>query len=323
MTAAPGARRIRIEHISAFSFETPARNSVMVLRLQPRDDATSKTLAFDLAIDPEASPVPFEDQFGNACHLVNIHRAHESNTVRSRADVETVDPAPLPASLGADAWKALGDPSVALRQWDFLAPSRFARPSPALAAFTRSRRIRRGADPLDSLLTLARKLYTVFCYEPGRTDVDSSIEQILRTGRGVCQDYVHVILAIARSWGIPSRYVSGYLHLEQLRGEQARAGATHAWAEFLLPDLGWIGIDPTNDTLADHRHIPIAVGRDYSDAAPTRGVVFGGGVSQLDVSVIVYDYGGSKASPPLHREHSTLTDAARLPPAGDRRADQQ
>ena len=119
---------------------------------------------------------------------------------------------------------------------------------------------------------MASRLHATFRYELGSTEVDSPIKSILETGRGVCQDYTHVMIAIARSWGIPSRYVSGYLHLEGVTGEQALAGVSHSWAEFLLPDLGWIGIDPTNDTLTDHRHVRVAVGRDYADAEPTRGL---------------------------------------------------
>ena len=134
-------------------------------------------------------------------------------------------------------------------------PAGSPRPSPALAAFTEARAIRRGRDPLASLLELAAVLHGTFRYEPASTSVDSPIEDILETGRGVCQDYTHVMITIARSWGIPSRYVSGYLHLEGKAGEQTPAGTSHAWAEFLLPDLGWIGFDPTNDTLADHRHV--------------------------------------------------------------------
>ena len=177
----------------------------------------------------------------------------------------------------------------------------------------------RGNGPLSSLLETASRLHSTFRYEPGSTEVDSPIERILETGSGVCQDYTHVMLAIARSWGIPSRYVSGYLHLEGAAGEQTPVGASHAWAEFLLPELGWVGIDPTNDTLADHRHVRVAVGRDYADAAPTRGVVFGGGESSLKVRVSVGE--GEEPAPPAapRAERPNLRNLAptpRIPHAG-------
>ena len=116
-------------------------------------------------------------------------------------------------------------------------------------------------------------------------------KRILETRRGVCQDYTHVMIALGRTWGIPSRYVSGYLHLEGAAGEQTPEGASHSWAEFLLPDIGWLGIDPTNDCVADHRHVRVAVGRDYADAAPTRGTLFGGGAAELEVRVKVVESG--------------------------------
>ena len=220
----------------------------MVLRLHPREDNGQRVASFSLEIDPVAAPIAFEDPFGNACHLFNIHRSHERTAVRSKADVVTAPAPDLPDRLAADAWDALAEAAAPLDYFEFLAPSRFARPSPALAAFTDTNGLRRGGDPLSSLLEMARALHALFQYEPGSTAVDSPIEHILETGRGVCQDYTHVMLTIARSWGIPSRYVSGYLHREGAPGEQTPEGASHAWAEFLLPDLGWIGIDP------DQRH---------------------------------------------------------------------
>ena len=131
-----------------------------------------------------------------------------------------------------------------------------------------------------------------------------------------------MMLTIARWWGIPSRYVSGYLHREGAPGEQAPDGASHAWAEFLLPDLGWIGIDPTNDTLADHRHVRIAVGRDYADAAPTRGAVFGGGGSRLEVRVTVTEAGEPEPAVAPRAERPFLSETAPTPVAPRAGADQ-
>ena len=302
----PVVRRLLIEHVSSFNFREAARDSVMLLRLKPREDAGQHVLRYALSIEPDAVTIPFTDHFGNTCHLFNIHRSHRHTVVHSHVEIETVDPRPLPESLGAHAWKPLNKEAASPRNWEFLAPSQFARSNTLLAAFCEAKGIRRGRDPLKTLLKLSKTLHAEFSYEPGRTAVDSPIDHILKTGMGVCQDYTHVMIAIARSWGVPSRYVSGYLHRDDLPGEQASAGATHAWAEFLLPELGWTGIDPTNDTLADHRHIGVAVGRDYADAAPTRGVVVGGGTSRLDVSVTVWDVAEGVPTPALHEERSSF-----------------
>ena len=169
--------------------------------------------------------------------------------------------------------------------WDYTRPSALTGPSLALTSFVDRLDIRAGGDPLESLLRLSDTLHRAFAYSPGSTSVISTIDHILETGHGVCQDYAHVMIAIARSWGIPTRYVSGYLHVTGNGEQQVSATSSHAWAECRLPGLGWVGIDPTNQTLADQRHVRLAVGRDYQDVPPTRGIFHGGGQSRLEVNV--------------------------------------
>ena len=318
----PPTRRLRIEHLSRFRYGEPARGGVMLLRLRPREEGGQHVRAFALDIEPAAVPVAFADSFGNPCHLFNVHREHREILVRSRLEVETAEPAPhaVDGADGADGmeeaggWEALAAEADRVRLWDCLTPSRFARPGPALDAFMAAHGIRRGAGPLATLRETASALHRAIRYESGSTRVDSPIEHVLESGRGVCQDYAHVMIAIARSWGIPSRYVSGYLHPEGVADAAAQAGASHAWAEFLLPGRGWTGIDPTNDMRADGRHVRVAVGRDYADAAPTRGAVFGGGEAVLEVRVSVAAAPADAAGPPP--EGATSEGAA----AGEPRA---
>ena len=162
-----------------------------------------------------------------------------------------------------------------------------AKSSPALASFVDGNGIKRRDDPLRDLLRLSDTLHNSFHYVPGSTSAASPIEHILESRRGVCQDYAHVMITIARSWGIPARYVSGYLHIIGPDGEEAQENATHAWVECLLPELGWVGFDPVNKSVSDERHVRIAVGRDYQDVSPTRGVYRGGGQTRLEVNVQV------------------------------------
>lgn len=284
-----GIRRFAVEHVSEFFYSEAARGSLLTLRLKPRTDACRKLLGFSLDIDPHAVPTAYRDAFGNDCHLVNIHRGHRHTLVRSAARVEIADTRGSAAGADNATWDAVRAHSDPVRHWEYLAPSRLAFPCPALDDFARAHGIDRGDNPLAALRNAASTLRAAFTYEPGTTGVDSSLEQILETGRGVCQDYSHVMLAIARSWGIPSRYVSGYVQSERERTGTAEAGASHAWAECLLPGLGWVGLDPTNESVGDLWHIPVAVGRDYIDAAPTRGTVFGGGESRLEVRVSVLE----------------------------------
>jgi transglutaminase-like putative cysteine protease len=127
-----------------------------------------------------------------------------------------------------------------------------------------------------------------FEYAPYSTRVDSPIDDALETRRGVCQDFAHLMIAALRHLGLPARYVSGYIAPNSMSdGPDPSSIATHAWAEVMLPDLGWVGIDPTHNAQAGLRHVRVAVGRDYADVPPTRGTFKGNGASTLSVSVEV------------------------------------
>ena len=178
----------------------------------------------------------------------------------------------LPDTLGTGAWKEIRSWAESFSYWDFTHSSAFAQPSPALTAFVDELGIRPEDDPLTTLLQLSDAVHSSFQYVPGSTSVVSPIEHILESRQGVCQDYSHVMIAIARSWKIPARYVFGYLYIDGQGEEGVPQAATHAWTECHLPDLGWIGFDPTNRCLADERHVQVAIGRDYQDVAPIRGV---------------------------------------------------
>ncbi|MXZ80361.1 MAG: transglutaminase family protein [Gammaproteobacteria bacterium] len=279
--------RFVIDHRSVYTYSEPATGSVMTVHLQPLDEEGQRLLSFEIDVDPIATPVPCTDIFGNRYHLFNIHRSHLHTAIHSRSVVSTSDRAPLPERLEEDAWDRLDELRDGIRFWDCLAHGTFTRPSEALSGFAREHGLVRREDPLETLRTTCRTLHEQFTYTPNSTTVDSPIEQILTTRQGVCQDYTHVMITLARSWGIPSRYVSGYLFLEGVAGEQSPQGATHAWGEFWLPGIGWVGFDPTNNTVEDHRHIRLARGRDYADIAPTRGVLFGGGEAKLEISVSI------------------------------------
>ena len=276
-----------IEHVSRYTYSSPIRHSMLSLCLKPRSDAQQRLLAFDLTADPPAAFNSETDVFGNTKHVLNVHGEHGSLELVTRSTVERERPARLPDSLGADAWEELGSWRDSFDYWDFTHPSTYARPSPALTAFVDELRIEAGDDPLESLLQLSNTLHGSFQYVPGSTSVASPIEETLKSRKGVCQDYAHVMIAIARSWHIPSRYVSGYLYVESQDGEAVLQYASHAWVECCLPGLGWVGFDPTNRCLASERHIRVGVGRDYQDVAPVRGIFLGSGDTRLEVEVRV------------------------------------
>ena len=281
-----GVRRLEIRHISRYRYNGPVSRSVMSLCLKPLHDDRQRLLRFNVETDPPAPLSQAIDTFGNVKHLLTLNREHHSMEISSNSTVETTPLPPLPPSLPPDAWKEIHSWRNSFRLWSFTHPSAYARPSDALATFVDEMDLRPGDDPLESILRLSDTLNRCFEYVPGSTSVISPIEHILKTRQGGCQDYVHVMIAIARSWGIPARYVSGYLYDGSWEAESL-SSASHAWAQCLMPGLDWVGFDPTNRRLAGQRHVRLAVGRDYKDVSPTQGIIHGNAQSTLDVQVSV------------------------------------
>lgn len=278
----------RIEHLSRFEYSQPVRRCTMSLWIQPLESCRQRLRDFSITTAPPAGFTTGTDPFGNVRHVLTINRQHDRLEVVSSAWVEVDRPPGLPEGLAPGAWEEVRSMSNDPRWWDFTGASPLARPSPALDEFVTELGVAPAADPLVDLLALSSALNDAFEYTPGATSVDSPIEDILTSRKGVCQDYTHVLVAIARSWGVPTRYVSGYLYVAETEpgaGGSAFGTATHSWAEMRLPGLGWVGVDPTNRSVADQRYVRTAVGRDYRDVPPTRGVIEGGGDSRLEVDV--------------------------------------
>jgi transglutaminase-like putative cysteine protease len=137
----------------------------------------------------------------------------------------------------------------------------------------------------DNLMALNTYIYEQLHYSPGVTDVHTTLEQIIQTKQGVCQDFAHLFCALAKEQGIPSRYVSGYLNQD---GGFFGDTQMHAWVEAHIPGIGWKGFDPTNNILANTNHIKVCHGKDYSDCAPLKGVIFAQGKNTTTHSVSVH-----------------------------------
>ena len=314
------AVRYDIEHVSRYRYTAPVRQCAMLLCLEPRTDRGQRVIRFEIETRPPGGLNRERDSFGNTRHVLDVPRVECVLEITARSTVEPAPPASLPERLGRGAWDEVRAPGNAFSDWDFVNPSTLIRPSPALAAFTGRHRIAPGADPLESLLRLSDTLHRRLRYIPGATTAESAVDHALRTDQGVCQDYAHVMIAIARSWGIPARYVSGYLHETGKPGEHSPGNATHAWVECRLPELGWIGFDPTNRSLAGDGHVRIATGRDYHDVSPTRGIIRGGGSARLEVDVRVRVATAGSGKPRESRAIETRTAGGRRPPFGSRPA---
>lgn len=280
---------LAVRHSTRYLYDEPVRESVMEVWMQPQKRSHQRLVSFDLDIDPAAQLFSYADTFGNAVYHFDIPQPHQALTIVARSAVETELPPPLPDYLDRGEWDRLRSDFVVSEHFDFLHAHGFTGPTAALHAFMAEHNLEelRVRDPLSALRDLNQTVYEAFAYEAGVTRADSPIDHVLKSRKGVCQDFAHVMIAICRLWGIPARYVSGYLFTDRKAGDRSDPDATHAWVEVFLPSIRWIGFDPTNNTLAQDRHIACAVGRDYSDVPPTRGVYKGEAESELAVGVTV------------------------------------
>ncbi|HEV2365622.1 MAG TPA: transglutaminase family protein [Caulobacteraceae bacterium] len=280
---------LAIRHRTEYRYDAPVRESVMELWAQPRQCVRQRLLDFAIELEPAAQLFSYADSFGNAVYHFDVPQPHRRLVIHASATVESAAGAPLPERLEKAEWARLAAGAVLDQHFDFLQPHGLVAPTRALQQFVRSRQLEalRADDPLTAIRTLSSRLYEAFEYEPGVTEADSPIDHALESGRGVCQDFAHVMIAICRPWGLPARYVSGYLFTDAAGGDRSNPEATHAWVEVFLPSLGWVGLDPTNNAVAGERHIAVATGRDYADVPPSRGVYKGQAESELEVRVSV------------------------------------
>jgi len=276
-----------IRHLTRFDYSAPVSESVMEVRMRPRTEGQQRCFQFKLDISPRARVFFYRDYLGNTIHHFNVPGRHLRLGILAEAVVETGEPAALPASLGSGAWTEIDRMADSGEFGEFLAPSRFAHPTAGLAELGREVGAERRMDPLLLVRDLNARVHRAFVYEPEFTRVDSVIEEALAARRGVCQDFAHIMIALLRGLRIPARYVSGYLCPRADRPDRSLDGASHAWVEAWLPGLNWVGFDPTNDLAASQRHIRTAVGRDYADVPPTRGIFKGAATSALSVAVRV------------------------------------
>jgi transglutaminase-like putative cysteine protease len=277
-----------IKHVTNFRYEPEARESLMEVRMQPRSDARQRCLTFSLDVSPQANIMSYLDFLGNTVHHFDIPGRQNHIEITAQAIVEVNEPPPIEWGQILD-WDGLDARVRAGDFWDMLLPSRYAKPSELLRELELDLRVERRLTPIELLLEINAAVYRTFEYAPNSTQVDSPIDDALRNRRGVCQDFAHIMTALVRGLGVPCRYVSGYLHRADKKKKPFRSadGATHAWVEAFLPDLGWVAFDPTNNLTGTDKHIAIALGRDYGDVPPTRGVYKGGHESELSVLVTV------------------------------------
>jgi len=269
----------RIRHRTRFAYDAPAYESHNELRLAPGDHADQRCLAFTLTTEPAAAVFEYGDAYGNRVHALSVHPPHEALDIVAESVVERVAPSSARARDLSFA-EFLGDDDARLQEYhEFLSPSVYIPHGPRLRRFfwqARPGATEGVGEYTDRLVALVRDQFE---YEAGKTDVHSTVEDVLTTGGGVCQDFAHLTIGLLRLAGVPARYVSGYLAPPSSDGTP-REQTTHAWIDALLPGSGWTAFDPTHRGRTKLHHVRIGVGRDYADVTPVRGVYRSRGETQ-------------------------------------------
>ncbi|MEP6463511.1 MAG: transglutaminase family protein [Frankiaceae bacterium] len=271
--------QIAVRHRTAFAYAAPVVESFNEARMTPASGEGQRTLQDRLEVSPSVRPLRYCDYWGTVVHAFDVHTPHTELEVTSTAVVET---SPARAEPPTVSWPELTAASVRDRFAEYLLPSRFAIPEAELdevAQFLVGR-----STPVEAVDAATAWVQDHLTYTKGATGVSTTSAEARALGKGVCQDYAHLTIALGRAMGLPSRYVSGYLcpGKEATIGETTR-GESHAWMEFWVGR--WLPVDPTSGAPVAQRHIVIARGRDYADVRPFSGVYHGSHTGPVTVSV--------------------------------------
>jgi transglutaminase-like putative cysteine protease len=265
--------RLRIAHETRYSYTMPPKGIIQTLRLTPRNHDGQYIVDWRIDVDRNCRLQPVEDAFGNIMHTFTIEEPLNALIIAVEGEVETLDSGGL---LKGTAERF--PPEFYLRETALTCLN------PVMVDYARNEAEKSGTDPLERLHDLLKALNRDIAFDANPTHSGTTAAQSFELKKGVCQDLSHIFIAMARGLGIPARYVSGYFFRSDGRNDQE---AGHAWTEVCVPDLGWVGFDPTNGISTTDAYVRVATGLDYLGAAPVRGSRYGGGKEVLDVRVII------------------------------------
>jgi transglutaminase-like putative cysteine protease len=312
---------VEVQHETRFTYTEPVAESVAELRMEPVSDPDQSCRSFHLAVSPASEPSRYQDGFGNSVHHFNLLPPHGEVRILAASIVET-HPRPRDLSAGRAAHPLAPD-GADLEVLDFLHFRGPVRATPRLAPVLDALRPRPGTPLGDVVERTSGYIREHFQYARDVTLASSPIDDVLERGKGVCQDFTHLMIAVLRSFGVPARYVSGYIHRANKESQ------SHAWCEAWLPDLGWVGIDPTNDCLVNEHFIKVAVGRDFTDVPPNKGVYRGRARESIRVRVATRALetlpalSWQEQLPPLDVPLTTILTRARHESGSDEQEQQQ
>lgn len=270
--------KLRITHKTLYSYDAPVNYGLQQIRLTPQSDPHQTVNSWSLSIEGGAEELSYQDQYGNACTLVQVTEGAREVVLTVAGEVETHSSNGIYGQIYGIA-----------PLWHFLQDTPATEAGKGIAGL--SRMISGSGDTLGEIHALSHAILKAVPYTHGVTNVDSTAEQALAAGGGVCQDHAQILIAALRHAGVPARYVSGYLLLD----DRVDQDASHAWAEAHLDGLGWVAFDVSNGISPDERYVRLAAGRCARDAAPISGMRMGPSAETLEVSLEVQQQ--SQSSP--------------------------
>jgi transglutaminase-like putative cysteine protease len=285
--------RFRICHVTRYGYPDPVSLCHSVAHLKPREFAHQRCLSSQVRVDPwPAVSRDYLDFFGNRVTYFSIQQSHGALEVTAQSEVEVM-PQSLPPAAATPTWEWVlerlrGGRGEAAEARIFTLASPMIPHNDQATDYARSS-FAPGRPVLEAVTDLMGRIFRDFEYDPHFSNVATPLSEVLEHRRGVCQDFAHLGLACLRGLGLAARYVSGYLETLPPPGQVKLQGsdASHAWFSVFIPDLGWVDFDPTNDQIPGQQHITTAIGRDYQDVTPLRGVFYGGGAHDLRIAVDV------------------------------------
>jgi len=262
---------LKIHHETRYNYDNPVQYGLQQLRLRPKERAGQRILDWNIEIDGGSLELSFEDHHCNHVDLINIERGRSEIVIRCNGEVENTDGSGV---IGKHAGFA--------PLWYFKRATALTKPGTETAKLIKS--LSRDYDnDIARLHALSALVTEKVPYEIGKTDAETTVEQALKLGGGVCQDHAHIFCTAARALGFPARYVSGYL----MMSDRVDQDATHAWAEIYIEHIGWVGFDVSNGYSPDERYVRVATGLDYKDASPISGLRYGPGGEDMIVTLQV------------------------------------
>lgn len=298
----------KVTHVTDYDYKQPAECAQQICILQPQEGPAmqagllrkgQKLLSHSLKIRPNPSTVQSNtDAFGNVVHHFEMNYPHDNLEVVSESEIEVTQclhEGELD-TLNTPNWLELAD-SLRYQAGHYTGDHiQFRYESKHVPLLDSLRDYGRldfwpGRPVLQAAYALMQRIFREFSYKSGSTTIHTTVEEVMQKREGVCQDFAHVMLSVLRSLGLSARYVSGYMLTEPPKGQPKLLGAdaSHAWVSLWCGDVvGWVDFDPTNNQLPDIRYVTVAIGRDYADVPPMRGVVHGGGEHDLKVAVTVF-----------------------------------